>query len=103
LGVPVEGLPGRDGAGVTGNRSRVGSVSEKYTFIPWARMTKRWIFSRMPSRSLPEKRPHEMSRLRRRAEAASGARALSAVDAEALTAFGEKSGEEGEISSRARC
>jgi hypothetical protein len=41
LGVPTVGLPGRDGAGVTGNRSRVGSVREKYTFIPCARMTRR--------------------------------------------------------------
>jgi hypothetical protein len=44
-----------------------------------------------------------MSRPKRRAEAVRGASALSAFDAEALTSFGEKSGEEGEISRRARC
>ncbi len=78
-------------------------MSAKYTFIPWERITRRWTFSRIPSRSFPEKRPHEMSRPRRRADAASGASPLSAFEEEALTALGEKSGEEVEIPRRARC
>ena len=53
--------------------------------------------------SFPEKRPQEISRLKRRAEAASGARAPSAFEAEALTAFGEKSREVVGISRRERC
>jgi hypothetical protein len=57
----------------------------------------------MPSRSFPEKRPQEISRLKRRAEAARGARALSAFEAEALAAFGENSREVVGIARRERC
>jgi hypothetical protein len=78
-------------------------MSPKYTFIPWARITRRWTFSRIPSRSFPEKRPHEMSRPKRRADAASGASPLSAFVVDDLTALGEKSGEEVEIPRRERC
>jgi len=44
-----------------------------------------------------------MSRAKRRADAASGASPFSAFEADALTALGEKSGEEVEIPRRARC
>lgn len=57
----------------------------------------------MPSRSFPEKRPQEISRPKRRAEAESGARAPSAFEAEALIAFGEKSWDVVGISRRERC
>jgi hypothetical protein len=60
-------------------------------------------FFRIPSRSFPEKRSHEISHSKRRADAASGASPVSAFEADALTAMGEKSGEEVEIPRRARC
>jgi hypothetical protein len=53
----------------------------------------------MPSRSFPEKRPQEISRLKRRAEAASGARAPSAFGENPLRGSGHI--KEGEMLSEA--
>ena len=66
IGEPVYGVPRREGTGVTGNFSRVGSMSVKKMSIPFARVTSRRMCDCRLPMLLGANRPKTMSCLRSR-------------------------------------